>query len=253
MGKANNCYLADAQIDDLGTDFIEGLEVTELLGIIKYEPKIPACLQGLIKGTFPSFIPKTDEERIQNIPSIIEYFPNVLCYITEKVDGTSGTYYWYNGEFGVCSRNLDLKPDKTIYWYIAEKYNLKQKLQDLNRNIAIQGEIAGEGIQQNHYKLQGQDVFLFSVFDIDKQQYLGYIDLIDIAFKLGLKTVPILVDDFTLEGHTVDSLLELSDDTSRLCKTTIREGIVIRSIENVLGNRISFKVINNQYLLKHEE
>ena len=83
----------------------EGTDVTELLGIQKYEPPIPAQLGGKVKGNFPSFIRKTDEERVQNLVKDymkwVEY--GILFYATEKLDGTSATYYLYDGEFGVCS------------------------------------------------------------------------------------------------------------------------------------------------------
>ena len=87
-----------------------GVDVTNLLGIIKYEKPIPANLQGLVKGQFPSFLKKTDEERIQNLKDeYIDWRKNYLnFYITEKLDGSSATFYIKDGEFGVCSRNLDL-------------------------------------------------------------------------------------------------------------------------------------------------
>ncbi len=91
----------------------EGLDVTEMLGIVKYEPPIPAELAGKVKGLFPSFIRKTDEERIQNLASEYELFKTqnkegVKFYVTEKLDGSSATYYFKDGIFGVCSRNLEL-------------------------------------------------------------------------------------------------------------------------------------------------
>ncbi len=88
----------------------ENDDMTELLGIVKYEPPIPAELAGEIKGSFPSFIPKTDEVRIQNFESEVGMsIANERVYVTEKVDGTSFTCYVNKGEFGVCGRNWELK------------------------------------------------------------------------------------------------------------------------------------------------
>jgi RNA ligase (TIGR02306 family) len=89
---------------DFGWTAYEGLDVTERLGIVKYEPPIPAELAGKVKGPFPSFLHKTDEERVQNIS--VEY--SAMCYrsehkfyVTEKLDGSSATFYFRKGEFGV--------------------------------------------------------------------------------------------------------------------------------------------------------
>lgn len=134
-------------------DLPEGEDVTERLGIIKYEQSIPSCLSGIAKGAFPSFLPKTDEERIQNMVEVLDSY-----YMTEKLDGSSVTYYKKDGMFGVCSRNLELQESETTQWKIARELNLKEKLYD---NFAMQGEIVGEGIQKNPYKIKGQKVYFF--------------------------------------------------------------------------------------------
>lgn len=124
------------------------------LGVTKYEPSIPACLSGRAKGTFPSFIEKTDETRVQVLQDRLTKFKGVKCVYSEKLDGASATYYFNNGEFGVCSRSLNLiKDDRNTYWQMVEKYNIENKLRNLGRNIAIQGELIGDGIQSNEDKL----------------------------------------------------------------------------------------------------
>ena len=90
-------------VPDYLKDKEEGTDVSEELGIIKYEPPIPANMEGIIKGSFPSFIPKTDEERIQNCLDILDIYKGYDFYITSKLDGTSSTFYKKDGEFGVCS------------------------------------------------------------------------------------------------------------------------------------------------------
>lgn len=230
---------------------VEGKDVSELLGIVKYEPPIPANLSGEIKGLFPGFIAKTDEERIQNLTNEIEEWKkeNILFYITEKLDGSSATFYLKDGEFGVCSRNLELKEtENNTFWKVARELKLEEKLRDLGRNIAIQGELIGEGIQKNPYKIKGQTVKFFNVFDIDKFEKVSRDEFLDIiVYKMGLDTVPINMIPAPLV-HNVGELLELADGPSILNQNTQREGFVIRSLDN----KISFKVISNSFLLKNE-
>lgn len=235
----------------------EGQDVTKLLGITKYEPPTPANLIGQIKGTFPSFIPKTDEIRIQTCPEVIEEFKGKEIYITNKIDGTSCTIYFNNGEFGVCSRNLELQENKDhTFWKIVERYNLKQKLIELNKNIAIQGEVYGEGIQKNPVGIKGQDIAIFNVYDINEGKYLDYPDMINIVEKLGLKTVPVEYVGIFKEDWDLNKLMEMAKGNYPNTHN-IREGIVIRTTKegysNALKGRMSFKVINNDYLLKKGE
>jgi tRNA-binding EMAP/Myf-like protein len=227
----------------------EGADVTHMLGIVKYDPPMPACLAGIAKGPFPSFVSKTDEERVQNLASVYEDLKKKTYYVTEKLDGGSTTYYFKDGEFGVCSRNLDLEetPDNTM-WKFARAASIEEKLRDLARNIAIQGEIIGEGIQGNPYKMKGQTVRFYSVFDIDAHEYMGFIDFKSIIDDFGLKTVPVLNMGFELP-ETIDELLKLAEDKSDLNPEREREGIVVRS----LGSEVSFKAISNKFLLGHEQ
>lgn len=229
--------------------FTVGDEVTELLGIIKYEPPIPACLAGEVKGMFPSFIPKTDEERIQNLTDQYPEFLHNEFYVTEKLDGSSATYYLNNGDFGACSRGLDLKEsENNSFWKVARNLKIEEGLRSLNMNIAIQGELIGEGIQDNPYKLKGQTVRVFNVFDIDKYEYVSFDEFIKVTEQLKLLTVPILDTKFKLP-KTVDELLQFAEGDSQLNSSQTREGIVLRT-KNV--NRISFKVISNKFLVNEK-
>ena len=138
---------------EFGWTAYEGLDVTERLGIVKYEPPIPAELSGKVKGNFPSFIPKTDEERIQNLTKEYEEWKiqsKHQFYVTEKLDGSSATYYIKDGEFGVCSRNLELlETEGNTFWKVAREMDLENKMKSLGKNISLQGELIGEGIQGN--------------------------------------------------------------------------------------------------------
>ena len=231
----------------------EGVDVTNLLGIVKYEPPIPAELAGKVKGQFPSFLHKTDEERVQNLVTEYEgwrYQSNHKFYVTEKLDGSSATFYFRNGEFGVCSRNLELleTPGNT-FWKVARELYLEEKLGTLDENICLQGELIGEGIQGNPYKIKGQTVKFFNAFDIDKQQRLSLPEFLGLMTRLTLEHVPILDNpDGFLLPFTVEEMLEFADGKSVLNKNTDREGVVVRSFDNT----ISFKAISNKFLLQEK-
>jgi RNA ligase (TIGR02306 family) len=256
-----------------------GEDVSEYLGITKYEPPISPQLMGMVRGNFPShIIPKTDEERGQNCLKVFEEMKGKTCYITLKEDGTSFTAYHIVEQditpevmslvqrVGVCSRNLELKnesfpgADLNIYWKIAKQYDIEDKLikfyHDTGRSIAIQGEITGDGIQRNRLGLprNTNQLHLFNIYDIDNHKYLDYAEFIMVASVLEIPTVETIyfgVFDFTLE-----QLLEMAKGKYNGTENN-REGIVIRLVEEAfsetLQGRMSFKVINNEFLLKEEE
>ncbi|MBO9732589.1 MAG: RNA ligase (ATP) [Chitinophaga sp.] len=226
-----------------------GDDVAAQLGITKYEAPIPAALAGMMKGGFPSFIPKTDEERIQNLSDQYATYNGELCYVTEKLDGSSVTYYHRDGEFGVCSRNLELleTADNTL-WKVARQLDIAAKLAATGRNLALQGELFGEGIQGNPYDLRGQSIRFYNVFNIDSGEYFTMADFVGLIQELGLQHVPILDNAFQLPG-TIDELLLIAEGASVLSpahRKVEREGLVIRSADR----RISFKVISNKFLLE---
>ena len=231
-----------------------GDNLTEALDIVKYEPPIPAQLAGLVKGLFPSFIPKTDEIRIQNFESDtgfkVEEIGGQKVYITEKLDGTSFTAYFRNGEFGVCSRNLELKETKeNAHWIVATKMNLREKMETFGKNIAIQGELIGPGIQGNPYRLKDTEVRFFTAYDIDKGRRMTFDELEWILFKFDLKMVPVVAYPYSLPTENlIDNMLIYADAKSVLCDTTDREGVVVRGLER----DFSFKAISNTFLLKSE-
>lgn len=233
----------------------EGLDVTTVLGIEKYEPPIPAQLSGVMKGGFPSFIPKTDETRVQILADLLQKYEGEHCFVTEKLDGSSVTYYLNEGEFGVCSRNMELeKSEDNSFWKVAVNLGIEAKLNSLGKNIAIQGELIGEGIQSNKYKLKGQTVRFFNAFDISNYEYLNYSDFRALMENLELPMVPVLEERFPLVSD-INGLVELSIGGSVLRKETRREGIVIRPLKEKTDQigRVSFKVINPKFLLKYED
>ena len=234
----------------------EHLDVSDILNVIKYTQPIPANMRGDIKGSFPSNIPHTDEERIQNCGDILQkYKNNVTFYVTSKLDGTSCTMYKQDGVFGVCGRNWEMKDGDNIYWKMARKYNIDVKLPN---NYAIQGEIIGEGLQKNPLKRTGQEFYIFNVIYLEPFRYYNYNEFKEFVDTYGLLRVPEIDDNFKL-NHTVDELIEYATTKSSLNENEMQEGIVVRPLieqtEEINGSisRFSFKVISNSYLLKHDK
>lgn len=247
----------------------EGADLTSLLGVTKYEPPIPAELAGLVKGKRPWFVPKTDEERLQNIPEIIKRVAGVRMYRSVKLNGTSASYFYFanlpeEDRFGVCSRNLELKEQAgNTYWRMATKYDLKTKLAAMaatGNSYVIQAELNGPGIQKNMYGLKEHELFVFNVYDITASRYLNYDEFIAFCNALKLTTVPIENDNVVLTGNeTVEELLALADGTYP--NGHLREGLVWRPVMEMKSDllsdyhncRLSFKTVSNMYLLKEGE
>jgi len=218
---------------------IEGLEVTELLRVTKYEPVINNLDA---KGLFPRFVPKTDETRIQSDPSLLLDFG--YSYSTEKLDGQSGTFFNWQGQIGFCSRNFEQKPEtNNQFTFIGKSLNIPS-------GYAVQGEIIGPKIQSNKYKRDGYEFYVFNVYDISAQTYLKLADKTLFCQDHNLNQVPFLESLFIDERMTIAQLEELATGKSALNPDTLREGIVIRNYED---DSKSFKVISPYFLLKYKE
>jgi RNA ligase (TIGR02306 family) len=234
-----------------------GDEVTELLGVTKYEPPMPAVLTGDAKGAFPSFIQKTDQERIQNLyDDYKSMYGDEEFEVTVKLDGSSATYYFKDGEFGVCSRNLELvETEGNSFWKVARSYDIEGYLRDCHQsdgmNLAIQGELIGEGIQGNREGLRGQQFYVFDIYNIDEGRYLtpderNVFCPIDQDYSWFLH-VPRLqtMKPFQM---SLDELLEFANGPS--LNNPIREGLVFKSVRPLppTNQIVTFKVISNKYL-----
>jgi len=226
-------------------------DVTELLGIVKYEAPVPAQLAGEVKSMFPGWIQKTDQERVQNLKQELEHWKaeQHLWEITEKLDGSSMTVYLRDGEFGVCSRNLELKPNPdNSLWKVALRNDLEGKLRALGRNVALQGELIGEGIQGNPYKIRGQEFYLFDVYDIDRSCYFTPDERKALVQEHNINHVPVFGIYETNESTTIESLLQYAEGDSVMGDIVgpTREGLVFKS----QTMQCSFKAISNKFLLK---
>jgi RNA ligase (TIGR02306 family) len=222
-------------------------DVSEVLGIIKWEKPINAQLAGICKGNFPTAIPKTDQERVQNLTKEIAVAQGSVYEVTEKLEGSSMTCYLIAGEFGVCSRNMDLKRDENnSFWQVAIRNDIENLMRQRGDNIAIQGELVGPGIQGNIYKLSKPELYVFDIYDIQEGSYITPDLRRAIITGMGLNHVPVLESNFKLETD-VEGLLTKAEGHSVLGDITgpEREGLVFKQV----NGGMTFKAISNKYLL----
>lgn len=237
----------------------EGIDLTGFLNIQKYEaPEPNAQLARLAKGNFPTFLKKTDEERIQNCFNKLFPLFNQPFVASEKLDGSSFTAYIKDGEFGICSRNLELKESETnAFWKLATEINLKDRMARFGRNVAIQGEMCGPGIQGNKLKLEKTELFIFNIFDIDTQAFYEYVSFqYSVQKVLELRSVPVLDVFGFLPFKEVKDVVDYVTRKSVINPNVWAEGVVFRpkkEQEVDRFGRLSFKCINPLFLLKYSE
>ena len=217
------------------------------------------------KNGWPVWVAKTDEERVQNMPWILN--DTGIWIVTEKIDGSSTTFTMKRGkkgknDFYVCSRNVCFdtidKPcyyDTNIYWEMAQKYDMYNVLTKLLEKfpnaewVTVQGETFGEGVQKRNYSLEGHDFRAFNLITSDRGRF-NTIEMAECLDEFGVPSVPILVKDFDFQKEdgsnlTVDELLDLATGASQI-DSLPREGFVLRSAD---GTK-SFKAVSNSFLLK---
>ena len=231
-----------------------GEDVTDILGVFKWEPPVPAELAGQVRGNRPGWIPKTDEERVQNFADVLAVTDQTWV-ATEKVDGSSVTF-WVNGDDeGVCSRNLDLieTPTNTL-WRLARDRNVFALLRasGLGERCAIQGEAYGEGIQKNPLKMRGHHFAAFTVLS-------EHGDLARSAWPEWALALSVPTHDLVFPTSLEKALEQVDGMKSAISPDRAAEGVVWRSLDNTTiempdgrFERASFKVISNRYLLKHD-
>lgn len=234
-------------------ELIEGLDLTNALNVKKYEKPIPANLAGKIRGNFPSFIRKTDQERIQNcFDDFWNKWREHQWEVTLKLDGSSFTAYLDDDRFGVCSRNLDLiETDDNAFWQVARKIDLENKMRATGlKRFAIQGELMGPGVQDNREQLTELQMFVFDMFDITQQSYINANRRLSLIRDMGLQHVPVIENEVTLPGFLdVKTFLRYAERPS-LNPNVQAEGVVFKSLTDP---NVSFKAISNKYLLSGGE
>lgn len=265
MGQVSQGIAFPISVLTDGLTIAEDYDVTEPLGVTKYEPPEPGG-PNMPRGNFPFFIPKTDETRVQVLQHVLDAFKGTECYVTEKLDGSSITMFVHEGRFGVASRNMELHDCEGNKFWDAVR-DLQPKALDLYNHIgsfALQGELIGPGIQKDKYNHPKKQVFWYSLFYIYDQVYASLDDLITVVLKLDGTLVPILDSKYVLTD-SIPHLVEKATGNSVL--NGLREGIVIRS-KTLINNKksrefcsggrdpagyLSFKVINPKFLLRHDD
>ena len=247
-------------------DYAEGDDVSEVLGIVKYEPPVPVQLAGQVRGNFPSLVTKTDEERVQNIQGLEKYLDEVFVE-TEKLHGTSVSFVLNeNRELEVCSRNLSLKEDENnLYWKLAKKSDALTMLNTVKNHYeaegmsvvtaAIQGEGVGQGVQKGwEYGIQVPEFFMFTIqvngvkiTEQDYQMFKRMFTQVKSVPEVRMATLREIVGN---SGEIGATLLKYVEGKSAIDGKTIREGSVFRCLTD---SSFSFKVVSNQFLLKGGE
>lgn len=203
--------------------------------------------------TFPDFVPKTEEVRLQHNLNVLKYIKNRNVVITRKEDGTSTTFIYINNEFIMCGRNVVISSRNSSskhYYDILDKFDIQTKMTKLGLNIAIQGETVGPKVNGNKLNMREYDYRVFNIYDIDKKSYMTMDRVIELCSELKLNTVPILfkgimTEEMATKKYLLDFSNKLEYDLNRPA-----EGIVVKT--NDTDYRISFKVISNTFLLKHK-
>ncbi len=225
----------------------EGEDVTDRIGITKYEAPLPGGSAN-VEGQFFDGVPKTDEERVQSSTGAkhLESLQGRPFYITVKCDGSSMTVAMHDGEPKVASRNYRLSDVAGSAYYRAARESDLLKIVDAHPHLAFQGELCGPGIQNNRLGLHAHRCFVFNVYDRNEGRYLNLVEMGDLRETYGFHTVPLIVIGgcFT---DTQESLLALAEGKYAGTQNE-REGIVIRSNDD--GPFVSFKAISNRFLLR---
>lgn len=247
--------------ENLNLNYLQvGDDVSEIIGVKRLEDLFPAKLGGEQAGVFPThLLPKTDEDRIQSYPQLLKEIYGKEVVATYKMDGTScSVLNSPEGGLLVCSRNFAMKEGENVYWRVTKQVGLDKILAKPEfAHLQFQGEIVGAGIQGNPLGLSGFDMYIFNIIDSRTQKPFGILEIEKFCNENGLKFAPV----FDLWEHfdvtNPQDLIEMLNGERYPFTNSILEGVVIRPVEPFfsveLGKWFSFKVINNEYLLKRGE
>jgi len=230
-------------------------DVTEILGVTKWEIPETQSSFGTATEAFPSWASKTDETRLQSAVEVIGELAGKPYYISTKMDGTSVSMGRWQGEFWIAGRTMRYADDgKSSIWNYAHQQGIDKKAMQWDKDYTVQGEFCGAGIQKNRLKLSEPQWFIFNVIDPDTNLRLPLPEMLDFCERNGLTTVPIEEKGESFAYASLDELLARAE--GNYTSGTTKEGIVVRSIQPIysptLRSDLSFKVINNRFLLKDE-
>ena len=249
-----------SQFPEIPKDADVGDDVTELLGVRKWEIEERATTGGTVIGTLPYDIPHTDETRVQEEPELIQAFAGLEYYISTKMDGSSHSIGIDENGFHVTGHNYEYKDDGSSSFYKlvkAREYQAKlehyMKVLGL-KTLTIQGELCAPGIQQNRLRLTKPEWYVFTIRENGKR--VGLKRMLQICEALDITPVPIeeVGTDLPSKYPTVEALLSRAD--GEYPNGGKKEGIVIRPTEPVfcplISASLSMKVVSNKYLLKND-
>lgn len=263
--EMNEAIRLGGKLEDVITGFNDFCDLAEDIGVVKYEKPEPASgYRGDAKGNFPSFLRKSDQERIQNLYHKIQGSNEVFAP-TLKMDGSSVTVFYVDPKYvndtddsiGYCSRNQLLKipydahfPDTGKFFQGACNSQLFAKAATIKNiygfSCAIQGELVGPGVQGNFEKFNTYQVFAYRIFNVDKGEYLNYTEFSEICEALNIQRVPLVGEPQAILQKPLSEILAISEGKS--INNKMREGIVWQS----LTSPFTFKAISNKYLEKNE-
>lgn len=262
----------------------EGEDITELIGVKKYEkpdnnpqryekPRVPKVwykkwiylfkynflyklfpwLQQQSRSPFPkTLVSITDEERIQNIPQVLQQYKGKEFVVSYKLDGSSITIIHSKilgkSKFRICSRRFELHDKKNDWYKVFTETNFKDEITKLvkhyrTNDIIVQGEAIGK-FNGNHHNLEKEQIRLFNIYVNGKR--INQKEFIEVCRANNIPHCPMYVN--IILNHTLEEVLEMSQIKDIINSNVEAEGLVWRSVED----NLSFKVINNRYLLKHE-
>jgi len=226
-----------------------GEDVTERLGIYKYEPPLtPASGLGGDNEQDPGFIPKyTDIENLRRYHDVLIEGEEVI--LTEKVHGCCSRFTYNQDRLWVGSHGQIKKMDpNNLWWKLANEYKLGDKLKNYPGKV-VYGEGYGR-VQDLRYGLKDQvKLIIFDVFDLNKGSYMKWDDMEPFVKELGLDIVPVLY-----RGPWNKDLFKHAEGKSTLCNDHCREGFVVRPVEERYDRRVGrvvLKLHGEEYLLKH--
>lgn len=148
-----------------------GSDVTEILGVREWEDDpVDEKLNPDVIGNKPSFVPTSDETRIQvgGIP-LIQEFAGKEYYISTKMDGSSHFIAIdMDGNFHAGGHHRELRDNGKGFWKLVNERHLEEKLRDFYETggyhtIAVIGEYCAPGVQKNRIGLRNPEWYIFTV------------------------------------------------------------------------------------------
>jgi len=169
-------------------DMMEGDEVRERMEIGVWEPSIPTTGAGAEPD--PGFLPYYDIESARKYGRLFQ--PDEEVVVTEKIHGANARYTYHQGRMWCASRGqFKLRDPADLWWGVAERMGLEERLARVCPGVAIFGEVYGQ-VQDLKYGVTGARFVAFDALDIASRRWLDYEAFCDLARRLEIETAPVL-------------------------------------------------------------